>query len=45
VRGAPDVLWRRTKLGLRLNQAEAVRVDEAVQRIVTAREPAAADIM
>ena len=42
VRGAPDVLWRRTKLGLRLNQAEAVRVDEAVQRIVTAREPAAA---
>jgi glycerol-3-phosphate dehydrogenase len=42
VRGAPDVLWRRSKLGLRLSQAEAVRVDEALQRILAAREPAAA---
>jgi glycerol-3-phosphate dehydrogenase len=41
-RGAPDVLWRRSKLGLRLSQAEAVRVDEALERIVAAREPAAA---
>jgi glycerol-3-phosphate dehydrogenase len=41
-RGAPDVLWRRSKLGLRLSQAEAVRVDEALERILTAREPAAA---
>jgi glycerol-3-phosphate dehydrogenase len=41
-RGAPDVLWRRSKLGLRLNQVEAVRVDEALHRILTTREPAAA---
>jgi glycerol-3-phosphate dehydrogenase len=41
-RSAPDVLWRRSKLGLRLSQAEAVRVDEALQRILAAREPAAA---
>jgi glycerol-3-phosphate dehydrogenase len=41
-RGAPDVLWRRSKLGLRLSKAEAVRVDEALQRILAAREPAAA---
>jgi glycerol-3-phosphate dehydrogenase len=42
VRSAPDVLWRRSKLGLRLSQADAVRVDEALQRILAAREPAAA---
>jgi glycerol-3-phosphate dehydrogenase len=42
VRGAADVLWRRSKLGLRLSQAEAVRVDEALQRILAAPEPAAA---
>jgi glycerol-3-phosphate dehydrogenase len=41
-RAAPDVLWRRSKLGLRLTQAEAVRVDEALQRILAARETAAA---
>jgi glycerol-3-phosphate dehydrogenase len=41
-RGAPDVLWRRSKLGLRLSKAEAVRVDEALHRILAAREPAAA---
>jgi glycerol-3-phosphate dehydrogenase len=41
-REAPDVLWRRSKLGLRLSKAEAVRVDEALQRILAAREPAAA---
>jgi glycerol-3-phosphate dehydrogenase len=41
-RGAPDVLWRRSKLGLRLSKAEAVRVDEALQHIRAAREPAAA---
>jgi glycerol-3-phosphate dehydrogenase len=41
-REAPDVLWRRSKLGLRLSKAEAVRVDEALQRIRAAREPAAA---
>jgi glycerol-3-phosphate dehydrogenase len=41
-RGARDVLWRRSKLGLRLSQAEAVRVDEALERILAAREPAAA---
>ena len=41
-RSAHDVLWRRSKLGLRLNKAEAVRVDEALERILAAREPAAA---
>ena len=39
---APDVLWRRSKLGLRLSQADAVHVDEALQRILAALEPAAA---
>jgi glycerol-3-phosphate dehydrogenase len=42
VRDAPDVLWRRSKLGLRLSKAEAVRVDEALQRIRAGRETAAA---
>jgi glycerol-3-phosphate dehydrogenase len=41
-RGAPDVLWRRSKLGLRLSKAEAVRVDEALQRILARPETAAA---
>lgn len=41
-RTAPDVLWRRSKLGLRLSKAEAVRVDEALQRILARRETAAA---
>ena len=41
-RTAPDVLWRRSKLGLRLSQAQAVHVDEALQRIRAAREPASA---
>ena len=38
-RTASDVLWRRSKLGLRLSQAEAARVEEALQRIVPSREP------
>ncbi len=41
-RDAPDVLWRRSKLGLRVSKAEAVRVDEALQRIRAGRETAAA---
>ena len=43
VRDAADVLWRRSKLGLRLSPSEAVHVDEALQRILSAREPASAD--
>ena len=39
---APDVLWRRSKLGWRLSQADAGHVDEARQRILAALEPAAA---
>ncbi|MBW4022226.1 MAG: glycerol-3-phosphate dehydrogenase [Proteobacteria bacterium] len=41
VRTAADVLWRRSKLGLRLTQADATRVEDALQRIVSAREPVA----
>ena len=40
-RSAPDVLWRRSKLGLRLSKSEAVRVDEALQRIRALREAVA----
>jgi glycerol-3-phosphate dehydrogenase len=40
-RGPSDVLWRRSKLGLRLSKAEAVRVDEALQRIRAEQEPVA----
>jgi glycerol-3-phosphate dehydrogenase len=29
-RTAADVVWRRTKLGLRLNQSEIIRIDEAL---------------
>jgi glycerol-3-phosphate dehydrogenase len=39
VRTANDVLWRRSKLGLRLTKAEVHRVEDALQRIVPAREP------
>jgi glycerol-3-phosphate dehydrogenase len=41
VRTANDVLWRRSKLGLRLTKAEAARVEDALQRIVPTREPVA----
>jgi glycerol-3-phosphate dehydrogenase len=41
-RSAPDVLWRRSKLGLRVSKAEAVRIDEAVQRILVGLETAEA---
>jgi glycerol-3-phosphate dehydrogenase len=41
-RSAPDVLWRRGKLGLRVSKAEAVRIDEAVQRILVGLETAEA---
>jgi glycerol-3-phosphate dehydrogenase len=40
-RTANDVLWRRSKLGLRLTKAEANRVEDALQRIIPAREPVA----
>jgi glycerol-3-phosphate dehydrogenase len=40
-RTANDVLWRRSKLGLRLTKAEANRVEGALQRITPAREPVA----
>jgi glycerol-3-phosphate dehydrogenase len=39
VRTANDVLWRRSKLGLRLTKAEANRVEDALQRMVPMREP------
>jgi glycerol-3-phosphate dehydrogenase len=39
VRTANDVLWRRSKLGLRLTSAEADHVGTALQRIVELREP------
>ncbi len=42
-RSAPDVLWRRSKLGLRVSKAEAVRIEEALQRILVGRETAAAN--
>jgi glycerol-3-phosphate dehydrogenase len=41
VRTANDVLWRRSKLGLRLSAAEANRVEDALKRIVPLREPVA----
>ncbi|HLZ67570.1 MAG TPA: glycerol-3-phosphate dehydrogenase [Aliidongia sp.] len=34
VRRADDVLWRRTKLGLRMTPAEVVAVEEAIARIL-----------
>ena len=40
-RSANDVLWRRSKLGLRLTQAEVSRVEDALQRIVPTGEPVA----
>ena len=42
-RSAHDVLWRRSKLGLRVSKAEAVRVEEALQRILVGRETAEAN--
>jgi glycerol-3-phosphate dehydrogenase len=39
VRTADDLLWRRSKLGLRLTKAEAQRVEDALQRIIPAQEP------
>jgi glycerol-3-phosphate dehydrogenase len=41
VRTADDVLWRRSKLGLRLTQAEVSRVEDALQRIAPLQEPVA----
>ncbi len=40
VRRADDVVWRRSKLGLRLNKAEIAAIDHAISRIL-ARELAA----
>jgi glycerol-3-phosphate dehydrogenase len=40
-RTANDVLWRRSKLGLRLTKAEANRVEGALQRITPEQEPVA----
>jgi glycerol-3-phosphate dehydrogenase len=41
VRTANDVLWRRSKLGLRLSKSEVKHVEDALQRIVPTREPVA----
>ena len=38
-RTTQDVLWRRSKLGLRLSKAEASRVEDALRRIVPTQEP------
>ena len=40
-RTADDVLWRRSKLGLRLTKVQASRVEDAIQRIMPVQEPVA----
>ncbi|HTI02170.1 MAG TPA: glycerol-3-phosphate dehydrogenase, partial [Acidisoma sp.] len=32
VRSAQDILWRRSKLGLRVTQEQAAQIDEAIGR-------------
>jgi glycerol-3-phosphate dehydrogenase len=41
VRSAQDVLWRRSKLGLRINAVDSARIDAALHHIIPAREPVA----
>ena len=41
VRSAQDLLWRRSKLGLRINAAETQRIETALHHIIPAREPVA----
>ncbi|MCB8880299.1 hypothetical protein ACELLULO517_08650, partial [Acidisoma cellulosilytica] len=33
VRSSQDILWRRSKLGLRISQAEAERIDRAIEAL------------
>ncbi|HEX3983197.1 MAG TPA: glycerol-3-phosphate dehydrogenase C-terminal domain-containing protein, partial [Acidisoma sp.] len=41
VRSADDLLWRRTKLGLRVDTEDKHRIEEALSQIVPQREPVA----
>ena len=38
VRSAQDVLWRRSKLGLRVTQEDTARIDEALNQLIPERE-------
>ena len=38
VRTAEDILWRRSKLGLRMNESEVAQIETTVNQIIPERE-------